>query len=191
MQFMRRETRVRFFHPLQSSIDDTQYVRTPMKSAIPPAAASGAPVAPVYEHRAKCNKLAIIQTVLYVLSFISLHGVFYYGILGLATGFFGIVATRTPMTVKQVKYVNVYYSLNIVLIVFEIFTTIVWLYLTFAVSEIDTQLNEATETWFYISVIVGLICQVAIVGVTCLALKTSKLFKNELIRNPPRAFVYV
>ena len=157
------------------------------KTAIPPPAAVA--VAPVYEHRAKCNKLAIIQTVLYVISFIPLYGVFYYGILGLVTGIFGIIATRTPMNFKRMKYVKVYYYLNIVLLVLALLMTVVWLVAVLFVSDADTKVkldhDESLTTWVYGILIFGLICQVAIVGVTCLAIKTSKQLKNELIRNPP------
>ena len=151
------------------------------------------PAAPVYEHRAKCNKLAIVQTVLYALSFFFFYGVVYYGILCLVTGIFGIISTRTPMTIKRMKYVKIYYYLNIVLLGFEILMTAVWLYLCIFASDVDTAIkedstldhDESLTTWVYVILIFGLICQVAIVGVTFLAIKTSKQLKNELIRNPP------
>lgn len=158
-----------------------------MKQEVPAATTAPATAAPMYEYRAKCNKLAITQTVLYALSFVFLYGIFYYGILGLVTGIFGIMATRTPMTIKQVKYVNVYYILNIVLLVFEILMTVVWLYAVIFASKIDHDDSEVTlTTRVYVILIFGLICQVAIVGITYLAIKTSKLLKFELIRNPPQ-----
>ena len=123
-----------------------------------------------------------MQTVLYALSFLVLfgRGVFYYGALGLATGIFGLIATRNPMAPSQKKYVTVYFVLNIFLLISELVITAVWLYL------LVLYLTDGSARYHVAIFIIAPIAQIAMVIITIMAIRASKLLRAELDQDPPQ-----
>lgn len=145
------------------------------KAAAPPPSATPAPVVIEYEHRERCRKLAIIQIVLFSLSLIFTYEVFYFQLLGIITGILGVVGTQAPVVLRKIKYVSVYYNLNIAMLVVEIVSIVLWLFFV-----------SSWTTWMYVSLIFGLLFHVGIIAITYLAMKAADQFRKEVARNPPQ-----
>ena len=60
----------------------------------------------LYEHRESCNQIAVVQMLVFVLSFIFTYNVWWSGLFGLLVAFVGYYGSLSPVVQSKVSFIQ-------------------------------------------------------------------------------------
>ncbi|KAF0684949.1 Aste57867_23106 [Aphanomyces stellatus] len=137
----------------------------------------------LYEHREPCSQIAVVQAVVFLVSFVFTYLTWWGGLFGLVVAAVGYYGTLTPVVQSKVSFIQFYYFGNCFILLLQILSAIV---LVVVVSE-----WPVITGWGWVIIVLGTVSYMTQIYLTYIAIQRSHSYRAELMRSPPPAEIMV